>query len=106
MLTESSYNKLDRQYCGDPYTHYCMHNIISIPKSLYLLNMFLQGNIDEISEEDISKQLECFNLNPTPILTIPLEYLEKVVQYNLVKYSYDNMDTLINNHQKILRKLR
>lgn len=80
-------------------------NVISIPKSLYLLNMFLQGNIDEIAEENIDTQLKFFSLTPKPILTVSLEYLEKLIQYNLVRYT-DNMDALFDSHQKILKKLK
>lgn len=107
VLIETTYykNENDNNVYNGSLVRYHM-NLISIPKSLYLLHMLEQFNHSEISEENIEQQLELFNFNANPIQTVPIEYLEKLIQCNLIKYSYDNMDTLFNTHQEMLKILK
>lgn len=87
-------------------SHVVMRNIISIPKSLYLLQLLNQEKISEIGSENIDNLLELFDFSVYPINTTPLEYLEKAFKYNLIDDSIDNINQKLENSQKILRKLR
>lgn len=44
-----------------------LEDILSIPKSLYLLQMLQQGHFNALKDEDITKQLALFNLSEEPI---------------------------------------
>lgn len=86
--------------------HIVMKNIIAVPKSLYLLQMLVQGNIHSISDENIDEQLRLFNLNLYPTKTILYEYLEDAIECGLIDDSIEKMQEKIEDSQKILKKIR
>lgn len=87
-------------------SHAVMKNIISIPKSLYLLLLLNQGKLNKIDDEDIDKQLSLFDFSIYPVSIIPLEYLEKAFKYDLIDGNIDNINQKLEDSQKILKKLR
>ena len=87
------------------YTFYIMDNIISVPKSLYLLQMLEQGNFKHVINEDIDTQLSLFSFNKEPVQIIPIHYLDGLVECKLIEYAND-FQSLLEDNQKILRKLR
>lgn len=86
--------------------HAVMENIISIPKSLYLLQLLQQGNFNKIGDEDITSQLSLFDFNYNPISIIPSEYLENAIKYGLIDTKYEQINQKLEESSKILRKLR
>lgn len=83
-----------------------MENIMSLPKSLYLLQLLQQGNIRNISNENITEQLNLFKFNKTPLRYIPYEHIKSALRYGLMDDTLNNINTKIENSQKILKLLK
>lgn len=99
LLITSSYER-------EPFSsHVCMSNIVSIPQSLYLLQLLLQGRFHNL-DENIDEQLSLFDFKFYPIEVIPFEYIESMSKYGLIDNSTSMIDEKLKDSEKILKKLR
>ncbi len=87
-------------------SHVVMKNIISIPKSLYLLQLLIQGKFKKIDSNEIDKLITLFDFSLYPVSIIPLEYLEKAFRYDLIDSSINDINQKLEDSQKILKKLK
>lgn len=87
-------------------SHAVMKNIISIPKSLYLLQLLIQGKFMKIDSNEIDKLLTLFDFSLYPISIIPLKYLEKAFRYGLIDVSTNDINQKLEDSQKILKILK
>lgn len=87
-------------------SHVVMKNIVSIPQSLYLLQMLIQGHLDKLAFENIDEQLPLFDFSVYPINSIPLEYLENAFKYGLIDFNIDSINQKLDDSDKILKKLK
>lgn len=87
-------------------SHVVMKNIISIPKSLYLLLLLNKGKLNKIGDENIDQQLSLFDFSIYPISIIPIEHLEKAFKYGLIDGNMDDINQKLEDSQKILKILR
>ena len=87
---------------------YVMNDIISIPKSLYLLNLLEQGKFYnyDIEHEDISRQLETFDISKNPVWSLSLKELSDIYQFELLPGQYYNVVEKAEKTQKILQKIK
>lgn len=83
-----------------------MQNIISIPKSLYLLESLLNGDLSELEDENIDEFLELFYFYDKPILTVPYDYLKKIIDYGLIEDNKNKIEEKIDKCEKILKKFK
>ena len=83
-----------------------MENIISVPKSLYLLQLLEQGNIKSIGNENITEQLNLFNFDNNPIRYIPYDHIKCSLKYGLIDDTISNINRKVENSQKILKLLK
>ena len=83
-----------------------MHNIISLPKSLYLLQMLEQSNFTKLDNEDINELLDLFYFSVSPVQIIPLEYLDNAFKYGLINETSKDISKKVNDSSKILQKIR
>ena len=89
LLTEDHY--IEAKY--RPFTKY-LKNIIQIPESLYILQLFEQGKYDILINQgiDITKILEFYNF----------EYFGKVAEEELI--NFDRYEITNDSHIKVLAK--
>ena len=89
LLTEDHY--IEAKY--RPFTKY-LKNIIQIPESLYILQLFEQGKYDILINQgiDITKILELYNF----------EYFGKVAEEELI--NFDRYEITNDSHIKVLAK--
>ena len=106
LLTQSSYNKFGNHDC------YIMDNIISIPRTLYLLQLLEQEKIELLLKEidnnndDISKQLALFDIEKVNGTSFSMDIIEQLYAYKLVAGARCYTNMLIDNSSKILAKSR
>lgn len=79
-----------------------MKNIISIPKSLYLLQLLEQGNFYHAADEDIQRQLETFDISDEPIMQISTSELKKMYDCKLIPGIFPAVMLNVKITQKIL----
>ena len=99
ILTQTKY---EPQLLSGAYT---MENILSVPKSLYLLQLFQQGQFEKIKDEDISTILPLFHTSEEPIERIPVGQLDNL-KYLDIYGDHDEKMSKVTETQKILYKLR
>lgn len=98
LLTQDSYQASNNIYI--------MNNIISIPKSLYLLQLLEQGNLYEVENEDISEQLQTFDISKEPIESFSIDMLKKMYDLQLLPGCFEGIMLNIETTQKILSKTK
>ena len=98
LLTALWYSCCDNEYVMD--------DIISIPKSLYLLQMLEQGKFYRVDEEDISKQLQTFNISTSPVERISIAELKNMYNVGLLHGTFDCIMDKVETTQKILQKVK
>lgn len=80
-------------------------DIISIPESVYLLELILSENFNHIKDEDISMQLNLFDIKT--IENIYFCELKKYMKYDVIPSTSETIiDKKINNSEKILKYIR
>lgn len=82
-----------------------MQNIISIPKSLYLLETLINEDIHKIENEDIDDILNLFILYRSPIMTVSYDKLKDMIKYGLIQDNIMEIESKIQNSEKILKKI-
>lgn len=94
----------------EPYYEHCfndsyMRNIICLPKSLYLLELFLQERFELLEDEDIREILELFDVEGL-VKKINYEDIKELKKYNLIrKKELKKMERKTENSEKVLRLL-
>ena len=81
-----------------------MRRILEIPQSLFLLQMLEQGKTGLLEGQDISEQLELFDIEKVD--EIDLEQLKKSDQYLGIRNLYDNALTKSERDGKVLRLVK
>ncbi len=89
------------------YTHHgresYMSDIICLPKSLYLLELFLQQRFDLLTDEDISEILKLYDIEGL-VKKISLEELQDLRKYNIIsKKEFKKIENKIGKSEKVLR---
>lgn len=85
---------------------YIMDDIISVPESLYYLQLLEQGMFHKIADEDISRQLQTFDISDSPIKRISISELRKMYDVGLLPGCFEGIMQNVETTQKILRKIR
>lgn len=98
FLLTKSYNEINGQYI--------MNDIISLPKSLYFLQMLEQGKFSNVVDEDIDRQLQTFDISKDPIKRISIDELKKMYDVNLLPGCFELTMANVETTQKILRKVK
>lgn len=83
-----------------------MHHILSIPKSLYLLQLIEQEKFYLMKNEDITKQLQLFDISEKPIESFDLDKFRRADEVNLLSNSYEDVLENVEKSQKILTKVK
>lgn len=83
-----------------------MNHILSIPKSLYLLQLIEQEKFYLVKDEDITKQLQLFDVSEKAIESFDLEKLKRADELNLLRNSYEDVLEKVEKSQKILTKVK
>ena len=81
-----------------------MRNIISIPESLYLLQMLLQGNFNIVKYKNIHNQLKQFDISTKPVQKFYVSDIERLSKFGLL--DYDEVLQNVEVTKKILNKVR
>lgn len=81
-----------------------MHNIISIPEELYILETLINGELSKLDNID-DNILKLFNFYRNPIMTVSIDYLKQIMDYGLVENNIREIKEKINSSEKILKKL-
>lgn len=80
-----------------------IHDIIEIPKSLYLLQLFEQERFAMLANEDISEQLQLFSFSH--LNNFSLAELKKMDEAGVTNGAYSNVISKAANDQPILQLL-
>ena len=95
---------LDNYYkIDDEFLRYLkMDNVLKVTKNLYLLQNFINEKYDILTEDEILKILELFNLKDNYIFS---EYsIEKLIKCNLI--NEENFNNKLKNSEKILNLIK
>lgn len=89
------------------YTHHgresYMRDIICLPKSLYLLELFLQQKFDLLADEDIFEILKLYDIEGL-VKKISFEELQELRKYNLIsKKELQKIENKIGKSEKVLK---
>ncbi|MBQ8193164.1 MAG: hypothetical protein IJZ46_03735 [Bacilli bacterium] len=83
---------------------YVMDGIMSVTKSLYLLEALLNRRFDLIGDNDIEEQLRLFNI--VYYGRINTEILQNICGYELLTDSYEEIIDRVNSNKKVLNKVK
>lgn len=81
--------------------------VISVPEELFLLEMLLDKDFDEIQDKDIKEQIELFDYSDKPIETIAYSTISHYHDLGIVtNMCMNDLNKNIKNDQKVLKYIR
>lgn len=83
---------------------YIMDGIISVPRSLYLLEAFINNRVDLIKSDELDIILKLFDIQC--IGKIDLSILENICQYRLFNDSYESIINTIEESKDVINKVK
>ena len=92
------------RYCRYDKVPYIMDGIIRIPKSLYLLELLLQGKTNLINNSDISEQLSLFDISYVD--KIESSILKKICECEFIIDSYDSIMSKVEKNKDVINKVK
>ena len=103
FLFTEKYNVVDSDMYADIKT-YIMRNIIQLPESLYKLQLLENGNFNGLSIEDISEQLDLFELRELD--SIDKETIRKMDLYGVSDQLYYKTMNKVEKDSKKLQLIK
>lgn len=100
LLTKSYYERKIKE--NDDYV---MDNIINIPKSLYLYELFNRGNFELIDNESLNEILSLYNFSG-PIANFSNEELRMLDKFELTTESESSVERKVLKSQKVLSLIK
>lgn len=81
-----------------------INNMINLPRNLYLLQLLLQGRFEDLTSEDISRQLQLFDINY--LKNIKLDNIREILETGLVRGTIEDTINKAEIGSKILKKAK
>ena len=78
-----------------------LHNIMVLPKTLFIVRSLETGRLDLIEDEDISKELELFDIQF--VKSIDLDNISDLVKYGLVEDALEKTQEKIEDSEEVLK---
>lgn len=98
-----NYLLLTREHYTHSSRESCMENIICLPKSLYLLELFLQEKFDLLTDEEIKEILKLFDMEGL-VKKSSYEELKELRKFDIIsKKEFKKIERGIEKSEKVLR---
>lgn len=87
-----------------PTREFVMNGIISVPRSLYLLEVFLNERFDLLKNDEIDNLLKLFDIMHYG--RINTEVLRNICDYEILSDTYDSIIGKTGNNENVLNKVK